>query len=78
MVLEDEKVPENRKLRRLENRKSEALRDANLLTFLHFTFLLSYFSKYLCLSVVLLSSFLFSLLYFLFPIFVKRFRALNR
>jgi hypothetical protein len=54
MKLEDEKVTQNRKLRRLENQKvggSKTCQPSYLLTFLLFTFLLSYFSKYLCLFV---------------------------
>jgi hypothetical protein len=39
--------------------------------------LLSYFSKYLCLFVFI-RGFPYPLFSFLFPIFVKRFRALNR
>jgi hypothetical protein len=68
MVLEDEKISENRKLRRLENQKVGDLKTCQpsyLLTFLLLSFLLSYFSKYLCLFVFIrglpypYSSFLF-------------------
>jgi hypothetical protein len=54
MQLEDEKVAENRKLRRLENQKVgnfKTCRPSYLPTFLFFTFLLPYFSKHLCLFV---------------------------
>jgi hypothetical protein len=54
MQLEEEKVAENRKLRKLENQKvggSKTCQPSYLLTFLLFTFLLSSFSKYLCLFV---------------------------
>jgi len=69
MVLEDEKVSENRKLRRLENQTVGDYRTCQpsyLPTFLLFTFLLSCFQN-ICVysrsSVVFL--FLFPLFYFL-------------
>jgi len=79
MQLEEEKVLENSKLSRLENQKFTRLRrrqrrpgvrgsktcqPSYLPTFLIFAFLLSYFSKYLCLSVICP----YPLSYFLFPI----------
>jgi hypothetical protein len=67
MVLEDEKVTESRKLRRLEDqnlRGPEDCQPSYLLTFLPFTFLLSYFSKYLYLYLICLI--LFPLFSFLF------------
>ena len=65
MVLEDDKVLENRKLRRLENQKVGGFKKCQpsyLPTFSPSCSSLSYFSKYLCLSVICpypLSSFLF-------------------
>jgi hypothetical protein len=70
MQLEDEKVSENRKLRRLENQKVgnfKTCRLSYLPTFLFFTFLLPYFSKHLCLFVFI-RGFPYSLSSFLFPI----------
>jgi hypothetical protein len=49
MVLTDEKITDNKKLRKLEDQKLGGLRIANPLTFPPSSF---FISKYLCLSVV--------------------------